>query len=91
MLDEGIDIPDCRTAFILASQRIERQGIQRRGRILRKSLGKEYAELYDFIIVGPNLSDAELLKLYDRELRRAKLFAADALNKEECIGKINNY
>ena len=91
VLDEGIDIPDCRTAFILASQRIERQGIQRRGRILRKSFGKEYAELYDFIIAGPNLSDAELLKLYDRELRRAKLFAEDALNKDECYVKINNY
>ena len=50
VLDEGIDIPDCRKAYILASQRSERQGIQRRGRILRMSPGKEKAELYDFII-----------------------------------------
>ena len=30
VLDEGIDIPSCRTAFLLASQRSERQQIQRR-------------------------------------------------------------
>ena len=85
VLDEGIDIPDCRQAFILASQRSERQGIQRRGRILRKSPGKSSASLYDFIIIGPKLSNAELEKLYNRELKRARLFAEDAINKNECI------
>jgi superfamily II DNA or RNA helicase len=85
VLDEGIDIPDCRQAFILASQRSERQGIQRRGRILRKSPGKTSASLYDFIIIGPKLSNAELEKLYNRELKRARLFANDAINKNDCL------
>ena len=85
VLDEGIDIPNCRQAFILASQRSERQGIQRRGRILRKSPGKTSASLFDFIIVGPKLSNSELDKLYNRELKRAKLFASDAINKNECL------
>jgi len=85
VLDEGIDIPNCRQAFILASQRSERQGIQRRGRILRKSPGKNTASLYDFIIVGPKLSNLELDKLYNRELKRAHLFASDAINKNECL------
>lgn len=85
VLDEGIDIPDCRQAFILASQRSERQGIQRRGRILRKSPGKTTASLYDFIIIGPKLSNAELEKLYNRELKRARLFANDAINKNDCL------
>src|SRR5262249_5678324 len=40
-LDEGVDIPACRTAYILASSRNPRQFIQRRGRILRRSHGKE--------------------------------------------------
>lgn len=85
VLDEGIDIPDCRQAFILASQRSERQGIQRRGRILRKSEGKTTASLFDFIIIGPKLSNAELDKLYNRELKRARLFASDAINKDDCF------
>ena len=84
ILDEGIDVPACERAYILASQRKERQAIQRRGRILRKSPGKQIAKLYDFIIVGPKLSDKELIKLYQRELSRANLFATDANNKDYC-------
>ncbi len=89
ILDEGIDIPDCRKAFILASQRFERQGIQRRGRVLRKSPGKEVAELYDFILVGPRLTNKELEMLYGREMKRAKMFSEDALNKVECEDILN--
>jgi superfamily II DNA or RNA helicase len=84
VLDEGIDIPDCAQAFILASQRLLRQGVQRRGRILRRSENKAVARLYDFIITGPSLNEQELEKLYGREIARAKLFAEDALNKEYC-------
>lgn len=85
ILDEGIDIPDCRRAYILAGQRSERQAIQRRGRILRKAPNKEKAELYDFIIIGPKLTERELERLYVRELRRANLFAKDADNFDECL------
>ncbi|MEB4734167.1 helicase-related protein, partial [Burkholderia contaminans] len=42
-LDEGIDVPDCRVAHILASGRNPRQFIQRRGRLLRSAPGKEEA------------------------------------------------
>jgi superfamily II DNA or RNA helicase len=89
ILDEGIDVPACEAAYILASQRRERQAIQRRGRILRKSPEKKIANLYDFIIVGPKLTDKELLKLYLRELNRAKLFASDADNKADCMKLLN--
>ncbi len=89
ILDEGIDIPDCRRAYILAGQRSERQAIQRRGRILRKAPNKGKADLYDFIIVGPKLTDRELERLYVRELRRATLFAKDADNSEECLKVLN--
>jgi superfamily II DNA or RNA helicase len=85
ILDEGIDIPECRQAFILASQRSERQGIQRRGRVLRKSSGKDLARLYDFILVGPKLTNQDLDKLYNREIKRAQMFTEDAINKEECL------
>ena len=85
ILDEGIDVPDCRFAYILASQRSERQAIQRRGRILRLSPEKKNAELYDFIITGPKLTSQELEKLYSREIKRATLFAQDAINHDECM------
>lgn len=89
ILDEGIDIPDCRQAYILASQRSERQGIQRRGRILRKSAEKDIARLYDFIIIGPKLTNQELNKLYNREMKRARLFSEDAINRNECLLILN--
>jgi superfamily II DNA or RNA helicase len=85
ILDEGIDVPDCQNAYILASQRSERQAIQRRGRILRKADSKNYAHLYDFIITGPKLSSNQLEKLYSREMKRAKLFTEDAVNFSECL------
>jgi superfamily II DNA or RNA helicase len=73
-LDEGIDIPACRTAFLLASSRNPKQFIQRRGRILRRSEGKEYAIIHDFLVRPPpgnseqttadrNLVKSELLRV----------------------------
>ena len=90
VLDEGIDVPDCTQAFILASQRLVRQGVQRRGRILRKSKNKIVAKLYDFIITGPKLTDNELIKLYEKEIQRARMFSIDALNYKECLNKIES-
>jgi superfamily II DNA or RNA helicase len=89
VLDEGIDIPDCRSAYILASQRSTRQAIQRRGRVLRMAPNKEHAILYDFIIVGPHLSNNDLESLYSRELYRARMFAEDANNRDECLHILN--
>ena len=52
-LDEGIDVPACQTAYLIASSRNPRQFIQRRGRILRRAPGKERATIYDFVVVMP--------------------------------------
>ena len=48
-LDEGVNIPDIRTAFILASSRNPKEFIQRRGRLLRTAPGKDKAVIYDFV------------------------------------------
>ncbi len=85
-LDEGIDIPACTTAFILASSRDPRQFIQRRGRILRRSPGKEIAEIFDFLVVLPEMDDDE--KGYSRrlligELKRVAEFASLSENRHE--------
>ena len=77
-LDEGIDIPDVRTAILMASTRNSAEYIQRRGRLLRNSPGKKYAKIYD-IIVGPpqkeeyTYGDLRLIKYeYNRGMEYAK-------------------
>lgn len=86
-LDEGIDIPACRTAFLLASARNPRQFIQRRGRILRKSLGKEFSIVYDFLVQLPDADNEETFevekRLVEAELLRIAEFANMSLNPTE--------
>lgn len=55
-LDEGVNIPNIRTAFIMASSRNPKEFIQRRGRLLRKAVGKKKATIYDFVILPRQLS-----------------------------------
>jgi superfamily II DNA or RNA helicase len=83
VLDEGIDIPDCRTAYLLASQSSDRQGIQRRGRVLRRAEGKSVAELHDFLVLNASNDRGFIRALAQRELKRARQFASDALNRDE--------
>jgi superfamily II DNA or RNA helicase len=90
VLDEGIDIPDCRSAYLLASQTSDRQGIQRRGRVLRKAEGKELADLYDFVVLGGASNSSAMKSLARRELRRATNFASDALQADALQQYIDN-
>lgn len=46
-LDEGVDVPSTRTAYLLASSSNPREFIQRRGRVLRRAPGKDHATIYD--------------------------------------------
>ena len=92
-LDEGVDIPETRRAFILASSTNPRQFIQRRGRILRRAPGKDRAELYDFIAVPPfgGLNDADFRTergLVRRELGRVIEFAGLAENGPQAMQKL---
>ena len=83
-LDEGVNIPQIRTAFILASTTNPKEYIQRRGRVLRLAAGKEIAEIYDFVTLPRPLADVRSLPTeytkYDkslvlRELARMEEFA----------------
>jgi superfamily II DNA or RNA helicase len=89
VLDEGIDIPVCKQAFLLASSRNERQFIQRRGRILRKSSGKEFSIIHDFIVLPSDSMgiDDSLKNLVDSELDRLVEFAHVSINKLEIYAK----
>lgn len=50
LIDEGVDVPDASTAIISAFSGSPRQTIQRFGRILRNSPGKDLANIYYLVI-----------------------------------------
>ena len=88
-LDEGVNIPSIRTAFILASSTNPKEYVQRRGRVLRKFPGKSHATIFDFITLPLPLDsvdqyDAEVIEsvksLAKREIIRMKDFASIAEN-----------
>lgn len=98
-LDEGIDIPDARYALILASSKTEREWIQRRGRILRLAPGKQYATIYDCIVVPSRVDeDGNILEkisstefsILSGELARAREFAKYSRNSSEAIIYLEN-
>ena len=80
-LDEGMNIPGIETAFILASSTNPKEYIQRRGRVLRKAPGKQYAKIYDFITLPRPLDEYSFqssiqaeLSLVKREVERMRDF-----------------
>lgn len=66
-LDEGVNIPAIEKAFIMASSTNPKEYIQRRGRVLRKSPGKDYAEIYDFITLPRRLNEVKYLSEEERK------------------------
>ena len=92
-LDEGVDIPETRRAFILASSTNPRQFIQRRGRVLRRAPGKDHAEIFDFIVKPPpDIADPGYFntnrQLLKRELVRVAAFAQSARNGPEALSQL---
>lgn len=95
-LDEGMNIPMIKTAFILASTTNPREYIQRRGRLLRKDKQgrKKRAEIYDFITLPRNPTEASVLpdedtrgekRLVYNEIVRASEFASLAENRAQIM------
>ena len=105
-LDEGVNIPAIKRAFILASSTNPKEYIQRRGRVLRKAEGKKHAEIYDFITLPRPLSEVKFcssqeldydLTLVRKEFERMMDFAETSNNpfeidsiKEEIQTTYNN-
>lgn len=92
-LDEGVDIPATKRAYILASSQNPRQFIQRRGRVLRRAPGKVDADIYDFMVSPPDLSDDPSLyeldrRLVGRELMRAAELCDAALNRIDALSAL---
>ncbi len=96
-LDEGIDLPDVRMGFLLASTTNPRQFIQRRGRLLRKAPGKHHATIYDFIVRPAGLDgdhEADVFnaerRLFRRELERIVEFCKTAINGPSALGSLQD-
>lgn len=97
-LDEGVNIPSIKTAFILASTTNPKEYIQRRGRVLRLASNKPYAVIYDFVTlvrpleeVNPYSTDYNCERaLAKRELARIKEFGEIALNSRDSDELIND-
>jgi len=97
-LDEGIDIPKIRTAFILASSTNPKEYIQRRGRVLRLAEKKKFAEIYDFVTLPRSLKNVinfpieerrKDLSLLRREMDRVEDFAEISENPQDGLKLIS--
>jgi superfamily II DNA or RNA helicase len=79
-LDEGIDIPAVSHALILASSKNPREFIQRRGRVLRRSPGKNLAYIHDVVVVPHSKDEGDGTSILVGEIARAIEFGSHAIN-----------
>ncbi|SFL67248.1 Superfamily II DNA or RNA helicase [Halogranum rubrum] len=93
-LDEGVDVPATRQAILMSNSGNPMQFIQRRGRVLRQSEGKDKATIYDMVVV-PWLHPPEEIgtseqNLLKKELDRFSEFAENAKNRHTALNVIDS-
>jgi superfamily II DNA or RNA helicase len=86
VLDEGFNVPQTENAFLLASNTVRRQWIQRLGRVLRLSpeTGKNSAVIYDFVAMpvwDRSSIDFDLRRLLNGEFERITYFSELSRNR----------
>lgn len=86
-LDEGVNIPSIKTAFILASSTNPREYIQRRGRVLRTAEGKNYAVIYDFVTLPFDINKVQASDQY--LIDDFKSLAVNEINRMDEFGKLS--
>ncbi|WP_423746629.1 DEAD/DEAH box helicase family protein [Haladaptatus sp. SPP-AMP-3] len=91
-LDEGVDVPATRTAVLMSNSGNPMQFVQRRGRVLRQSEGKDFATIYDIVVVPTLTPDDAIAKseenILKKELRRFEEFAATAENEHAARNRL---
>lgn len=80
-LDEGINIPSIESALILSSNDDYREFVQRRGRILRTYKTKQFAHIYDVIVLPSTETTGWALI----EFRRFKEYARLSINRDALL------
>ena len=90
--DEGIDVPKLERIFIMSSDRLKRQTVQRRGRVLRKckETGKTIAFIYDFVVMPPQdaVKDSYASSLVKIEIERVNEYMRLSENKIDFVDMI---
>ena len=86
-LDEGVNIPGIRTAFILASTTNPKEYIQRRGRVLRKAPNKPYAVIYDFVTLPRPLDTVSSLTI--EQAQRDLALVKNELSRIKEFGRLS--
>ena len=94
VLDEGVNIPQIKLAYLLASTTVRRQWVQRRGRLLRtcRAIGKSHAVIHDLVVVPPTSAlgarelDGDSRRLVRAELDRVWEFARLSRNGPSADG-----
>lgn len=86
-LDEGVNIPSIRTAFIMASSTNPKEYIQRRGRVLRKFPGKSKAVIYDFITLPVPIEKANEYSL--EEIKSISALALKEIDRMRDFARIS--
>lgn len=100
-LDEGVDVPRAEIGIFLSSTGNPRQFIQRRGRLIRNHKEKDFATIYDMVVV-PNINSKNISltdyslerSLLGTELLRVAYFAKLSENfyhTKEIFSEISNY
>lgn len=99
-LDQGVDIPICNSAIILASSKNPREFVQRRGRILRLHETKEFSIVHDILVLPYSFEDISSGKkrltdfetrILKNQLNRIKIFIENSENKHENYLKLLEY
>jgi len=89
-LDEGVDVPSASKAIFLCSSNSSREFIQRIGRVIRRSPGKNRADIYDLIVKPSKYKlDKSLQKfeesIFEKEKERYKKIGYIAENYDYVI------
>lgn len=91
VLTEGVDVPECDSAILVANSLSEREAVQRRGRVLRKSAKDRKAVIHDFVTLPVprellQSGDADLsgyeIALIKKEINRVRRMNEEAYNWE---------
>lgn len=92
--DEGVDVPQLDKIYIMSSDSLLRQTIQRRGRVLRKckESGKTIAYIYDMVVLPPSGLEkmVSARALVRNEFIRVKEYLRLAINKEDFEKEIHD-
>ena len=81
-LNEGVDVPSTDKVIIMSSSPNPAENVQRRGRVLRRSKGKDRAYIYDLVVI-PEKNNKVLEVFRTTELDRLIEFIGTSDNEED--------